>query len=339
MAPATRKTTASVPDGRRAPARATKRHNPAPEPDGDPDLLGQYLRQVGATPLLDAEDEVRLARRIEAGVQATEELAQAESDGREIEPQRRRELELAVHDGQEAKDHMVRANLRLVVAMAKRHAHRGLPLLDVIQEGNLGLIRAVEKFDHTKGFKFSTYATWWIRQAIERGLATHARSVRLPMHVVEQLHKIAKVERKLQLHLGREPTVEEVARDGGVAEDRVAWLRRVGRQVISLDMPVDDTGETVVGDLIPDSEVLQAPEVAEYQALAEELREAMDTLAPREALILSLRYGLHDGRQRTLKEVAEHIGLTRERVRQLEKQSLALLREQEPGERLQAWAS
>ncbi|MGX4687842.1 sigma-70 family RNA polymerase sigma factor [Streptomyces sp. JNUCC 63] len=339
MAPTTQRTAAPARDGRRLPARNTKRYDAVPEPDGEPDLLGQYLRQIAATPLLDAGGEVRLAQRIEAGLHAVEELRQADEDGRELAPERRRELEAAVRDGQEAKDHMVRANLRLVVSMAKRHAHRGLPLLDVIQEGNLGLIRAVEKFDHTKGFKFSTYATWWIRQAIERGLATHARAVRLPMHVVEQLQKLAKVERKLQLRLGQEPTVEEVARDSGIAEDKVIWLRRVGRQVISLDTPVDDTGETVVGDLIPDSEVLQAPEVAEYQALAEELREAVDTLPAREALILSLRYGLHDGRQRTFQEVARHVGLTRERVRQLEKESLARLREQEPGERLLAWAS
>ncbi|MFF4795700.1 sigma-70 family RNA polymerase sigma factor [Streptomyces sp. NPDC001276] len=339
MAPAKQRTVASARTGRRAPVRATKRYDAVPEPDGEPDLLGQYLRQIGATPLLDAEGEVQLAQRIEAGLHAAAELRQADEEGPELAPERRRELEAATRDGQEAKDHMVRANLRLVVAMAKRHAHRGLPLLDVIQEGNLGLIRAVEKFDHTKGFKFSTYATWWIRQAMERGLATHARSVRLPMHVVEQLQKLAKIERKLQLNLEHEPTVEEVARASGLAEDRVVWLRRVGRQVISLDMPVDDTGETVVGDLISDTEVLQAPEVAEYQALAEELREAVDTLAPREALILSLRYGLHDGHQRTLKEVAQHVGLTRERVRQLEKQSLAQLREQEPGERLLAWAS
>ncbi|PZH08777.1 RNA polymerase subunit sigma [Streptomyces sp. NTH33] len=338
MAPATRRTATPAREGRRLPTRSTKRYDAVPEPDGEPDLLGQYLRQIAATPLLDADGEVRLARRIEAGLHAVEELRRAEEDGRELAPERRRELEAAVRDGQEAKDHMVRANLRLVVSMAKRHAHRGLPLLDVIQEGNLGLIRAVEKFDHTKGFKFSTYATWWIRQAIERGLATHARAVRLPMHVVEQLQKLAKVERKLQLRLGREPAVEEVARDSGIAEDRVVWLRRVGRQVISLDTPVDDTGETVVGDLIPDSEVLRAPEVVEYQALAEELREAVDMLAPREALILSLRYGLHDGRQRTLQEVAQHVGLTRERVRQLEKESLARLREQEPGERLLEWA-
>ncbi|GAA3494964.1 sigma-70 family RNA polymerase sigma factor [Streptomyces prasinosporus] len=338
MAPATRRSATSARDGRRSPARGGKRLSAVPEPDQEPDLLGQYLRQIGATPLLDAADEVRLAQRIEAGLRAVEELEQAEGGERDLAPERRRELEAALHDGQAAKDHMIRANLRLVVSMAKRHAHRGLPLLDVIQEGNLGLIRAVEKFDHTKGFKFSTYATWWIRQAIERGLATHARSVRLPVHVVEQLQKLGKVERKLQLSLDREPTVEEVARESGIAEDKVVWLRRVGRQVISLDTPVDDTGDTVVGDLIPDTEVLQAPEVAEFQALAEELRGAIDTLAPRDALILSLRYGLHDGRTRTLQEVAKQVGLTRERVRQLEKQSLAHLREREPGERLMAWA-
>ncbi|MEV0980060.1 sigma-70 family RNA polymerase sigma factor [Streptomyces sp. NPDC049915] len=322
-----------------ARARPSRRRDPIGGLDDEPDLLGQYLAQIAATPLLDAEQEVRLAQRIGAGVEALEELEQADAGERRPTPRQRAALEAAARDGLAAKDHMVRANLRLVVSMAKRHAHRGLPLLDVIQEGNLGLIRAVEKFDHTRGFKFSTYATWWIRQAIERGLANHARTVRLPMHVVEQLHKLAKVERRLQLALGREPTPEEVAEEGKLAQDKVVWLRRVGRQSLSLDTPVDESGETVVGDLIPDTDVLQAPEVAEYQALAEELRDAIGTLAPREAMILSLRYGLHDGRSRTLDEVARHVGLTRERVRQLEKQSLALLREHETGERLVEWAS
>ncbi len=324
---------------RRAATRSARARGRVPEPDEEPDLLGQYLTQIAATPLLTAADEVLLAQRIEAGVQAAEELRQADVGEPALEPGRRRELEALAHDGQEAKDHMIRANLRLVVAMAKRHAHRGVPLLDVIQEGNLGLIRAVEKFDHTKGFKFSTYATWWIRQAIERGLAQHSRSVRLPMHVVEELHKLGKIERSLHLSLGREPTVEEVARDSGFATDRVEWLRRVGRHAVSLDTPVDETGETVVGDLIPDTEVLQAADVAEYQALAEDLRKAVGTLAPREAMILSLRFGLHDGHQRTLDEVARHVGLTRERVRQLEKKSLARLREPDTGQRLLAWAS
>ncbi|MCG8965809.1 RNA polymerase sigma factor RpoD/SigA [Streptomyces sp. CL12-4] len=326
-------------EDRRAVGRTARLRSRIPEPDEEPDLLGQYLAQIGATPLLTAEDEVRLAQRMQAGVRALDELAAADAGEPAPAPGRRRALEKTVHDGQAAKDHMVRANLRLVVSMAKRHAHRGLPLLDVIQEGNLGLIRAVEKFDHTKGFKFSTYATWWIRQAIERGLATHARTVRLPVHVVEQLQKLAKVERRLRGSLDREPTVEEVAAESGIDAEKVVWLRRVGRDAVSLDTPVDETGETVVGDLIPDTEVLRAPEVAEFRALAEELREAVGTLAPRDALILSLRYGLHDGRPRTLQQVAQHVGLTRERVRQLEKASLAHLRAPENRDRLLDWAS
>ncbi|MEV8293810.1 RNA polymerase sigma factor RpoD/SigA [Streptomyces rochei] len=332
------RTAAAPTEDRRAPARTARLRSRIPEPDEEPDLLGQYLAQIGATPLLTAEEEVRLAKRIEAGVRAREELECADTGEPAPTPGRRRALEATVHDGRAAKDHMVRANLRLVVSMAKRHAHRGLPLLDVIQEGNLGLIRAVEKFDHTKGFKFSTYATWWIRQAIERGLATHARTVRLPVHVVEQLQKLAKVERRLRAALDREPTAEEVAAESGFDGDKVVWLRRVGRDAVSLDTPVDETGETVVGDLIPDTEVLQAPEVAEFQALAAELREAVGTLAPREAMILSLRYGLHDGRPRTLHQVARHVGLTRERVRQLEKASLDHLRAPETRDRLLDWA-
>ncbi|GGW44863.1 sigma-70 family RNA polymerase sigma factor [Streptomyces caelestis] len=338
MSPLAEDRAADAREDRRAPVRTARLRNRIPEPDEEPDLLGQYLTQIAATPLLSAEDEVRLARRMQVGVRALEELEQADAGERDLTPKRRGELEEAARDGQAAKDHMVRANLRLVVSMAKRHAHRGLPLLDVIQEGNLGLIRAVEKFDHTKGFKFSTYANWWIRQAIERGLAAHARTVRLPMHVVEQLQKAAKIERRLRLDLGREPSVGEVARESGLAADRIGWLRRVGRQAVSLDTPVDEAGETVVGDLIPDTEVLQAPEVAEYRALAEELREAVGTLAPREAMILSLRYGLHDGRTRTRDEVARRVGLTRERVRRLEKESLARLRAPENRERLVAWA-
>ncbi|MET9833284.1 sigma-70 family RNA polymerase sigma factor [Streptomyces sp. NPDC006385] len=325
--------------GRRAATRTARARGRVPEPDEEPDLLGRYLARIAATPLLTAQDEIRLAQRIEAGVRAAGELRRADVGEPAPEPGRRRELDAVSRDGRAAKDHMIRANLRLVVAMAERRAHRGVPLLDVIQEGNLGLIGAVEKFDHTKGLEFSTYATWWIRQAIERGLAQRARAVRLPMHVVEELRKLGTIERRLRHDLGRDPTVEEVARESGFAEDRVDWLRRVGRQEISLDTPVDATGETVVGDLIPDTEVLQSADIAEYQALAADLRKAIGTLAPREAMILSLRYGLHDGEQRTLDEVARHVGLTRERVRRLEKQSLARLRAPETGRRPSAWAS
>lgn len=318
--------------------RAARRPAVPGEPDEEPDLVRQYLAQVGATPLLSAEEEVKLAKRIEAGVHALEVLRQGDAGERDLLAEARHDLEATVRDGQEAKDHMIRANLRLVVHMAKRHARRGLPLLDVIQDGNLGLIRAVEKFDYTKGFKFSTYATWWIRQAIERGLAQHARTVRLPVHVVEQLSKIAKVERRLQLHLGHDPSPQEVADEADIPVEKVIWLRRVGRAPISLDTPVGEEGETVVGDLIPDSEILQAPEVAEFHALAGQLREAIGTLPCRESMILSLRYGLHDGRPRTLEEVAKRVGLTRERVRQLEKQALARLRAPESRHRLLDWA-
>ncbi len=307
-------------------------------PDDEPDLLGQYLTQIAATPLLRAEEEVELAQRMEAGSQATRRLEQAEAEGRELPADELRRLEQKARDGLAAKDHMIRANLRLVVSMAKRHAHRGLPLLDVIQEGNLGLIRAVEKFDYTKGFKFSTYATWWIRQSIERGLAMRARTVRLPVHVVEDLSKLAKVERRLQLTLGQEPTAAQVAEAADMPVERVERLRRAGREAISLDTPVGDDGQTVIGDLIQDSEVLQAAEAVEFKALGEQLRAAVGTLPPREAMILTLRYGLHDGRPHTLQEVADQVGLTRERVRQLERLSLAHLRSSQGGQ-LMEWAS
>lgn len=317
--------------------RAAARPAVPGEPDEEPDLVRQYLAQVGSTPLLSAEEEVKLAKRIEAGVHALDVLRQGDAGERDLPAEQRRELEATVHDGQKAKDHMIRANLRLVVSMAKRHARRGLPLLDVIQDGNLGLIRAVEKFDYSKGFKFSTYATWWIRQAIERGLAQHARTVRLPGHVVEQLSAIAKVERRLQLALGRDPSPQEVADEADIPVEKVIWLRRVGRAPISLDTPVGEDEGTVIGDLIPDSEILQAPEVAEFHALAGQLREAIGTLPCRESMILSLRYGLHDGRPHTLQEVAKRVGLTRERVRQLEKQALARLRAPESRHRLLDW--
>ncbi|MBB5803657.1 RNA polymerase primary sigma factor/RNA polymerase nonessential primary-like sigma factor [Saccharothrix ecbatanensis] len=314
----------------RAPARR------AEPPDGDEtqDLVRQYLKQIGATPLLSADDEVALARQIEAGVYAAELLRRDD-----LPAKRHGELTAVVRDGQAAKDHMVRANLRLVVSIAKKHLHRGMPLLDLIQEGNLGLIHAVEKFDYTKGYKFSTYAVWWIRQSVERGIAMHSRTVRLPVHVVEQLAKLARAERKLRLRLDREPTESELADEAGMTPERVVDLRRVGREAISLDTPVGEDGDTRVGDLIEDTDVLAASDVAEYQGLARELRALIDTLPAREALIVTLRYGLNDGGEgHTLKEVAEHLGLTRERIRQIEKEALAKLRAPERQEPLLAWA-
>ncbi|WP_149183686.1 sigma-70 family RNA polymerase sigma factor [Streptomyces sp. TRM49041] len=308
-------------------------------PDETTDLVRQYLAQISTTALLTADQEVELAKRIEAGVYADELLREAEADRRELPPEYERDLEAVARDGQHAKDHMVRANLRLVVAVAKRHSRRGLPFLDVIQDGNLGLIRAVEKFDYAKGYKFSTYATWWIRQAIERGLAQHARTVRLPVHLVEELSRLGRKERELQLALGREPTAEEAAEAAGMPTEKVTMLRHVGRDAISLDTPVGTEGDTVVGDLIEDAEVLQAPHVAEYHALVEQLRETIGTLDPREAMVLTLRYGLHDGRAHTRKEVAERVALTPERVRQLENRALARLRAPERRLPLREWAS
>jgi RNA polymerase primary sigma factor len=306
---------------------------PAREREADYDLVGQYLKQISGTPLLTAAQEVELARRIEAGVFAAS-LLETETSKR-----RRAELEALVRDGEQAKDHMIRANLRLVVSAARKfYRNSGLPFLDVVQEGNLGLIRAVEKFDYTKGFKFSTYAMWWIRQAIERGKAERARTIRLPVHVLETLSKIGKAERKLAVSLGREPTAEELAAETDLKPARVIELRRISRDTLSLDTPVGDEGSTSIGDLIEDTETPRATDVIEFQALGEQVRELVGTLAPREALIVSMRFGLEDGEQHTLQEVAERVGLTKERVRQLEKLALAELRDPARHQPLLEWA-
>jgi RNA polymerase primary sigma factor len=299
------------------------------------DLVRQYLREISTTPLLDAQQEVELAKRIEAGLYAGELLRRAE----DLPAERRRELRAVATDGQAAKDHMIRANLRLVVNAAKKHTRRGATLLDVIQEGNLGLIRAVEKFDYAKGYKFSTYAMWWIRQAIERGLAEQARTVRLPMHVVEQVNRIAKAQRKLVESLAREPTEDELAAECELPVAKVSEVRRASRPTVSLDTPLGDDGDLLFGDLIEDSTVEFAQELVERHALTEQLRTLLSNLAPREALIMSLRYGLADGREHTLQEVATSVGLTKERVRQLEKESLATLRDPRLAISLLDWAS
>ncbi|USX55289.1 RNA polymerase sigma factor RpoD/SigA [Lentzea sp. HUAS12] len=287
----------------------------------DGDSVGQYLREVGRTPLLTASEEVDLSRRIEAGVYAAHLLETGETK------HDRRLLRRLVLDGERAKDHMIRANLRLVVSVAKKHSFRGLPFGDVVQEGNLGLIRAVEKFDYAKGYKFSTYAMWWIRQAIERGLAEQTRTVRLPVHVVEEVNKLKKIGQKLSAALGREATVEEIAAEAKCSPQRVQDLRDAARTCVSLETPVGDEGDSVLGDLIQDTDGMSAPDLVEQQEFTEGVRSLLDVLPERQGRIMRLRYGLEDGRARTLQEVAEELGLTRERIRQLEKQSLAQLKQ------------
>ncbi|MGP4029404.1 sigma-70 family RNA polymerase sigma factor [Actinomadura sp. 3N407] len=311
-----------------------KNHRSEPYgPENEADPVGQYLNQIGRTPLLTAEEEVELARRIEAGVYARHLLDSGETPRR---PAGRAELEAVAQDGTLAKDHMIRANLRLVVAAARKFPHRGLSFLDLVQEGNLGLIHAVEKFDYARGYKFSTYAMWWIRQAIGRGLAEKARTVRLPAHVIEDLSKLARIERGLE-RAGTEPTDERVAAEAGESVEKILALRRVGRDAISLDTVVGEDEDTRVGDLIADTSAVAAPDLVEFQQLAEELRSMVDRLPAREAMILTLRYGLSDGRPHTLQDIADRIGLTRERVRQLEKQALVQLRDPRHGEPLLTW--
>jgi RNA polymerase sigma factor (sigma-70 family) len=301
------------------------------------DLVGRYLDQVANTALLTAADEVELAKRIEAGVYAHQLLTRAAQDPG---VQRGGELEAIAYDGQLAKEHMIRANLRLVVSVAKRFAWSELAFLDLVQEGNLGLIRAVEKFDYTRGYKFSTYAMWWIRQAIQRGIADTGRAVRLPIHVLDELNRVRRVERQLEASLGRSPTAAEIAAEAQLATGRVTELRQHARATLSLEAPVGPDADTQIGDLIVDPRSgEEAAELLESQALRQALRGVLGTLPAQQALIMTLRYGLSDGRRHTLGEVADRLGLTNERVRQLEKQSLADLRDPERRRRLLTWAS
>ncbi len=286
------------------------------------DSVHTYLKSIGRTSLLTAEQEVDLAKRIEAGLFAEHKL---DTDP-DLDPQFRRDLELVAEDGRRAKAHMLEANLRLVVSVAKKYSDRGLSLLDVVQEGNLGLIRAVEKFDYTKGYKFSTYAMWWIRQAIQRGFADSARTIRLPVHVLEMLSKLSRVERDMHQRLGREPTPEELAVELDRTPDQIEELLRTSRQPISLDSTIGEDGETSIGDLIEDVDAPEASELVDRQLMAEQLRSALDALTPREATIMAMRFGLYDGNPHTLDEIGRALGLTRERIRQLEKQSLSKLR-------------
>jgi RNA polymerase primary sigma factor len=286
------------------------------------DSVHTYLKAIGRRQLLTAAQEVDLAKRIEAGLYAEHKL---DSGGR-MSARLREDLKFLAEDGRRAKAHMLEANLRLVVSVAKKYADRGLSLLDVVQEGNLGLIRAVEKFDYTKGYKFSTYAMWWIRQAIQRGFADSARTIRLPVHVLEMLSKLSRIEREMHQRFGREPTPEELAVELDKSPEQVQELLRTSRQPISLDSTIGEDGETRIGDLIEDTDSPEASELVDRQLMADQLRRALGVLSAREEKIMAMRFGLYDGTPRTLDEIGKHLGLTRERIRQLEKESLSKLR-------------
>jgi len=303
------------------------------------DLVRVYLNGIGKTALLTAAQEVDLARRIEAGVFAQHVLDAAKEEGRTLERQYAADLRTVVRDGHSARNHLLEANLRLVVSLAKRYTGRGMPLLDLIQEGNLGLIRAVEKFDYTKGFKFSTYATWWIRQAITRGMADQARTIRLPVHLVEQVNKLARIRRDLHQKLGRDATHEELAAESGIAEERISDLLDHARDPVSLDMPVGSDEEAPLGDFIEDGESADAETTVISHLLHEDLRRVLATLEDREQQVIRMRYGLDDGQPRTLDQIGRRFGLSRERVRQIEREVMAKLRIGERADRLRAYAS
>ncbi len=287
------------------------------------DPVKDYLKQIGKVPLLNAEQEVELAKRIEAGLFAEEKLADG---GRSLPPDVRDDLDWIAEDGRRAKNHLLEANLRLVVSLAKRYTGRGMLFLDLIQEGNLGLIRAVEKFDYTKGYKFSTYATWWIRQAITRAMADQARTIRIPVHMVEVINKLARVQRQMLQDLGREPTPEELAAELDMTPEKVIEVQKYGREPISLHTPLGEDGDSEFGDLIEDSEAIQPGEAVSFTLLQEQLHSVLDTLSEREAGVVSMRFGLTDGQPKTLDEIGKVYGVTRERIRQIESKTMSKLR-------------
>ena len=287
------------------------------------DPVKDYLKQIGKVPLLNAEQEVELAKRIEAGLFAEEKLAEG-MDGPGSAA--RLDMEWIAEDGRRAKNHLLEANLRLVVSLAKRYTGRGMLFLDLIQEGNLGLIRAVEKFDYTKGYKFSTYATWWIRQAITRAMADQARTIRIPVHMVEVINKLARVQRQMLQDLGREPTPEELAAELDMTPEKVSEVQKYGREPISLHTPLGEDGDSEFGDLIEDSEAIQPGEAVSFTLLQEQLHSVLDTLSEREAGVVSMRFGLTDGQPKTLDEIGKVYGVTRERIRQIESKTMSKLR-------------
>jgi RNA polymerase primary sigma factor len=290
-------------------------------PTNDP--VRMYLKEIGKVSLLTAQEEVDLAKRIEAGLRAVERL---ESGGGRVPEPQQRELKWLERDGDRAKRHLVEANLRLVVSIAKRYVGRGMAFLDLIQEGNLGLIRAVEKFDYEKGFKFSTYATWWIRQAITRAIADQARTIRIPVHMVETINKLVRIQRQLLQDLGREPTAEEIAEQMELSSDKVREIQKISQEPVSLYTPVGEEEDSHLGDFIEDSEAVVPLERASFRLLQEQLESVLHTLSGREKEVIRLRFGLVDGQPRTLEEVGKKFGVTRERIRQIESKTLSKLR-------------
>ena len=295
------------------------------------DPVKDYLKQIGKVALLNAAQEVELAKRIEAGLYAEHLLG---TQGNDLEAKYRRELHRIAQDGQRAKNHLLEANLRLVVSLAKRYTGRGMLFLDLIQEGNLGLIRAVEKFDYTKGYKFSTYATWWIRQAITRAMADQARTIRIPVHMVETINKLVRVQRQLLQDLGRDPTFEEIGDEMGISADRVREIQKISQEPVSLETPIGEEEDSQLGDFIEDSMAVAPPEAASDSMLREQLDQVLDGLADRERKVIKFRFGLEDGHPRTLEEVGREFGVTRERIRQIESKTLAKLRHPSRSSRL-----
>ena len=290
------------------------------------DSVRAYLKQIGKVALLTAEEEVSLAKRIEAGLYAQYKIDMAKEAGERLAHAQRRDLREISRDGQRAKNHLLEANLRLVVSLAKRYTGRGMAFLDLIQEGNLGLIRAVEKFDYSKGYKFSTYATWWIRQAITRAMADQARTIRIPVHMVEVINKLGRIQRELLQDLGREPTPEELAREMDITEEKVLEIQQYAREPISLDQTIGDEGDSQLGDFIEDSEAVIAVDAVSFTLLQDQLGDVLETLSEREAGVVRLRFGLTDGMPRTLDEIGQVYGVTRERIRQIESKTMSKLR-------------
>ncbi|NMN02242.1 RNA polymerase sigma factor [Bifidobacterium panos] len=309
-----------------APRRRTKAGNPkrrVVNPGATADPVKDYLKQIGRVSLLNAEQEVDLSERIEAGLYA-QHLLDTESD--DMDFKRKRELKWAANDGKKAKDHLLEANLRLVVSLAKRYTGRGMLFLDLIQEGNLGLIRAVEKFDWKKGFKFSTYATWWIRQAITRAMADQARTIRVPVHMVEVINKLSRVQRQMLQDLGREPTPDELARELDMPVEKVQEVQKYGREPISLHTPLGEDGDSEFGDLIEDTDAIAPSDAVAFSLLQDQFKQVLETLSPRESGVIKMRYGLEDGQPKTLDDIGRVYGVTRERIRQIESKTMSKLR-------------